>query len=311
VNHTDGDGEQAVIRAILDALPTPRDLVVPPGDDAAVLADGLAVTADALVEGVHWDQRLSPDDVGFKALAVSVSDLAATGAQPDWAILALSLPSPLDMDWVRGFARGMAEAAARWSVRVIGGDTTRSRAGRWVSVTLAGRCVAAPLRRSAGRPGDDIWLTGTPGLAGLGWTSSAPPEAALAALRRPDPPLAFALDLTRGGLARAAMDLSDGLALDLPRLCRASRVGAVIDPSAVPRHPLLGADAAALQLGGGEDYQLLFGASPSDAHAIAALAAHHAICATRVGRLTSAEELRWGDAAWPVGGLFHHFEGAS
>ncbi len=293
------DAESAVIAELIACTPT---LASPegPGDDCACLPEGAVCCVDTLVEGVHWNERLDPSDVGFKALAVNVSDLAAMGAKPDWMLLALSLPSPLDRGWVREFAQGLGEAARRWGVTLRGGDTTRSLGGRFVSVTLAGRCQAAPLTRSGGRVGDALWVTGRLGLAGAGWADDNPSPDALAALRRPNPPLGFALELARRGLATAAIDISDGLATDLPRLCTASGCGATVEPEDVP------GDAYAWT--GGEDYQLLF-ASPSHLTDEVHHAAQQAqTTATRIGVLTEGALVLRG-RPWPVP-LFQHWNEA-
>lgn len=286
---------------------------MPPGDDAAVLADGTAITTDALVEGVHFDHRLDAADVGWKVLAVSVSDLAATGARPAWAVLDLCLPGH-DPDWIEAFARGFGEAAHHWGVTLIGGDTTASPGPRFAAVTLGGPCVAAPLQRGGGRPGDDLWVTGIPGLAGAGWSLPHPPAAALAALRRPEPPLAFALALVTDGLATAGMDLSDGLASDLPRLARASGCGARVDPQAMPPHPALdalpAAEARRCRLAGGDDYELLFTAPPARRDAIVALAGRHGTRVSRIGALLDAPDARPTDGDWPAGSFSHFPEAA-
>lgn len=291
--------EAAIIARIVDATRTaglkPR---LGPGDDAAITRSGEVVTVDALIEGVHWDDRLSPADVGFKALAVSVSDLAAMGARPTWAVLSLSLPAPREA-WVEAFAAGLAEAARRWSVAIVGGDTTSSTGAIALSLTAGGRLVGAPLRRRGGRPGDDVWVTGPIGLAGAGWRLADPPPAALHALRRPDPPVAFALAVARACLASAAMDLSDGLAADLPRLCAASAVGAQIDPRSFPSVPCLGDDALDHQLRGGEDYQLLLTAPPRHRATLRGLATASGVALHRVGRLTAEPPLSLGGAPWP------------
>jgi len=277
-----------------------------PGDDCALVGDE-ALTVDTLVEGVHFDDRLSPEDVGYKAIAVSVSDLAAMGAEPTWALLALSLPRVVDRAWVAAFARGLGAACARWGVALVGGDTTRSPGPRFVSVTLGGRCPH-PVRRSGGRPGDALYVTGVPGLAAAGYTLADPPAAALAALRRPDPPLAFAQEIARLGLAAAMMDLSDGLAADLPRLCRASGTGARVDPAALPDHPDLAAapDRRALTLAGGDDYQLLVASRHDEGLRACALA--HGVRLTRIGHLTDDADVRLTDGDWPAP-PFAHFEG--
>lgn len=286
------------------ALPSPEG----PGDDGAVLPDGQVVTVDALVDGVHWDARLSLEDVGWKAVAVSVSDLAAMGARPAWMVIAVSLPDPAAAGPI---AAGVGAACARWGVALVGGDTTRAPVAV-VTVTMVGRAVAAPLLRSGARPGDALWATGTPGLAGAGWRLADPPTAALAALRRPQPPLEFALGLAAGGLASAAMDLSDGLAADLARLCAASGVGCELDGDAViaalPGVP----DALACALGGGDDYELLFTAPAANDDAIAAIAAATGTVARRIGRITDGAALvRVGGRAAPLAGpTFEHWGAA-
>lgn len=308
---SDDEAEDALIGAVLAA--SPGDLPEPPwlaaGDDAAVLppnATPTAWTVDTLVEGLHWDGRLTPEDVGHKALAVSVSDLAATGARPRWALLSLSLP-PGDAAWVHRFAHGLGEAQRRWAVHLIGGDTTGTAAGgpRTVSLTLGGPVVAEPLRRDGAQVGDTIWVTGALGLAGAGWRLPDPPPAALAALRRPEPPVAFALALAAAGLATAGLDLSDGLARDLPRLARASGVALHVDPALLPGAPALGlppgSDAALLhQTAGGEDYQLLFTAPPSARPALEALAAAHATPLTAIGQARAGEGAHLRGADWPA-----------
>ncbi len=271
-----------------------------------MLADGTTVTVDALVEGVHWNERLAPGDVGWKLLAASVGDLAAMGARPDWALLTLALPAP-DAAWLGAFSTGLAEALAAWDVRLVGGDTVRTSGPRVVSLTLGGRCVGAPVLRSGAVPGDDLWVTGTPGLADAGWRLAHPPEAALAALRRPSPPLAFALHVAAGSLVHAALDLSDGIERDLPRLATASGVGAVVEVGALPSHPdLAGPSAWHHQVSGGEDHGLLFASPASARAALMEAAAAHGVRLTRMGQIEAGAGARLSDRAWP-GTTFRHF----
>lgn len=301
---------------MIDALLRARPPAGPPplldlGDDAAILAPHerpMAWTVDTLVEGRHWDARLSPGDVGFKALAVSVSDLAATGAIAAHALLSLALPSS-DPAWIDGFARGLAEALARWDVRLVGGDTVRTDGPRVVGLTVGGPVLHRAMSRRGARPGDDLWVTGVPGLAGAGWRRPDPPAAALAALRRPDPPVAFALALARTGLARAAMDLSDGLGADVPRLARASGVRLIVDPAALPAHPALADDPFGHAFAGGDDYALLWCAAPADQPRIAALARACGVTATRIGHAAQGAGAALPDGRWPQG--FAHFGEAS
>lgn len=300
------DDEDTLVASLLGQRHPARPAAprIGPGDDAAVLRDGTAVTVDALVEGVHFDARLSPDDVGHKAIAASVSDLAAMGARPAWAVLTLAVPHA-DPAFDDGFARGFSEACTRWGVDLVGGDTVRSPGPRMISVTMGGPVVAEPMTRSGAQPGDVVFATGTLGLAGAGWMLDAPPPEALAALRRPDPPVAFALALARSGVVTAAMDLSDGLAVDLPRLARASGVGAVVRPADLPGHPVLGDTPVPFQVGGGEDYQLLFTVPPDAASLVTALAAGHGVRCTAIGRITDGDQVVLEGMDWPQG--WSHF----
>lgn len=303
----DDDPEQRLIALLSVGSPaTPAG----PGDDAAVLPDGTVVTVDALVEGVHWDARLAPADVGWKAVAVSVSDCAAMGARPAWMVLALSVPGPDDAAWVGAFAIGLHAAATAFGVPLVGGDTTRSPGPRFVSITMGGR-AARPILRSGARPGDDLWMTGWPGLAGAGYALADPPPAALIALRRPQPRVALGVALSEQALATAMMDLSDGLRADLPRLAARSGVGADVNPAALPIHPALRAvpDVLRLQVAAGDDYELLFTARPDDRSRVLALAAELGVPCARIGAITAGLAVRLIGADWPTP-IFAHFSGA-
>lgn len=294
------DREDAVIARLRDALPPTPAGWVGIGDDAAVLPDGTVTTVDTMVEGTHWDHRLDPADVGWKLVAVNVSDLAATGARPRWGLLALTLPEPLDLAWVERFATGLAAAARHWGLPILGGDTTRGPA-RVASLTATGH-AARPVLRSGGRPGDDLWVTGELGRAAEGFLATAPSPAALRWLRRPEPPVAFAVAAAEAGLLAAAMDLSDGLARDLARLCAASGAGAEIDPDALP-----GDGPLPWKTAFGDDYELLFAAPPAARNALLSLAQMHTTRLARVGRLTGGSSPRLlGHDAWPEP-LFGHF----
>lgn len=303
-------GEAYVIRALTSPADDAR-VHVGPGDDAAVLADGTVLTADALVEGVHWDHRHSAEDVGARLVAVNASDVAAMGARPSWALLTLSLPVPLDRAWVDGFARGLQGALRALGIPLLGGDTTRSPLGVHASLTMAGWLVAAPLLRAGAGPDEDIWVSGTLGDAGGGFSLPDPPAPLLDALRRPAPPLDLGPALAEAGLATAAMDLSDGLATDLPRLCRASGVGAVVDPDALPISAALSSaipDPIDLAAGFGDDYTLLFTASPAHAARVRDLGQRLGVRLSRVGRTTRAPAVILQGRPWPAG--WQHFEGA-
>ena len=295
---------------MLAEAPASDDLDIGPGDDAAVWKAGQCWTCDTLVEGVHWDERLAPEDVGFKAVAVSVSDLIAMGARPRWALLSLTLPDPVDERFVTRFAAGFGEAGRRWDVALAGGDTTRGHERIVVTVTMGGTLQAEALTRSGGKAGDQLWVTGTPGLAALGYTADTPGPAALSALRRPEPPLHFALDMAEERLASAAMDLSDGLRSDLRRLCAASGVGARVHVDDLPSHRELEEQDPGLhtRLAGGDDYQLLFTAPPAHAARIEQLGSMHGVTVTRIGVLTESGEPLLHQGEWPDA-PYKHFGG--
>jgi len=270
---------------------------VGPGDDCAVLAGGECVTVDTLVEGVHWNERLSPEDVGWKAVAVSVSDLAAMGADPRWMTLSLSLPS-VGGAWLESFRRGLHAAASHWGVELIGGDTTGGSI-RTVSITMSG-VAKRPVLRSGARAGDQLFLTGWPGLAGAGWFLSAPHDESLRALRRPEPPLRFAVKAAPW--FSSAMDLSDGLAADGPRLAQASRVGLVVDH--VPTHTALADAPEHVRWSTGDDFQLLF-TSRTDPATLILAGAEHGVVVHHIGHCVDGPS-RFLGGDWPDS-AFGHF----
>jgi thiamine-monophosphate kinase len=270
------------------------------GDDAALLAplapgEALAVTVDTLVAGVHFDPAGDPAALGHKLLAVNLSDLAAMGAEPLWATLALTLPTA-DPTWLEAFSGGLAALAAEHGVALVGGDTTRGP----LTLTLqaAGRVPAdRVLRRAGARPGDGIYVTGTLGDAALALRD--PPDldrGERAALRqrleRPTPRVAAGRALR--GLASAAIDISDGLAADLGHVLDASGVGATVTLADLPLTPALARLAAAgdwqLPLAGGDDYELCFTVPAAQEEAVAAAAL--AVAATRIGTVEAAPGLR-------------------
>jgi thiamine-monophosphate kinase len=281
--------EDELIAAISRLLSGPQPgVVVGIGDDAAVLepTGGQPVlTTDLLVEGVHFERgTISARDLGAKAITVNVSDVAAMGASPRAALASVALTPDVDASWVMELYGGMRDACSEYALSLVGGDTNRAEL-LIVSVAVAGE--VAPGRavgRDGARPGDVVVVTGSLGAAAGGLALSRASAATTAdALSRPwGRPLLDALErpvarvgegqvLARCG-ATAMMDLSDGLAKDLSRLCGASGVGARVELSAVPVSPALreGAsslevDALALALGGGEDYELVATLEPGDA----------------------------------------------
>ncbi len=256
------------------ARATPQ-AVLGPGDDCALLAPSpgmeLAVTTDMLVSGTHFYAETDPWQLGWKTLAVNVSDLAAMGALPRWALLAGSLPAA-DDKWIAAFAEGFFACAQRYGVDLVGGDTTRGPL--CLCVTAIGEVpVGEALRRDRARPGDDIWVSGRPGMAALGLAhlqrrtmlTGELAETCINLLQQPLPRVELGLALRQRGLAQAAIDVSDGLLADLRHIVERSAVDAEVFVAQLPGLPE-GADALLArqcQVAGGDDYELVF-TSPAD-----------------------------------------------
>lgn len=246
------------------------------GDDAALLSvppgQDLVACVDTLVAGRHFPPDSHADDIGWRSLAVNLSDLAAMGATPAWATLALTLPE-FDEEWLEGFAAGFAALADQHGVALVGGDTTRGPLT--ISVSLMGLVPAGTaLRRSGARPGDLIYVTGWPGDAAAGLAllqgrlqgQGADRGALERKFRRPEPRVAFGSRLR--GIASSCVDVSDGLAADLGRLVARSGAGAVVRAAELPLsralYALAGeARAREFALGGGDDYELLYTVPPA------------------------------------------------
>jgi thiamine-monophosphate kinase len=288
------------------------DVALGIGDDAALLdvptGRQLVACTDTLVAGVHFPEGAVPEDIGWKSLAVNLSDLAAMGAEPAWALLALTLPHA-DAPFVDGFARGFAELAHKHDVALIGGDTTQGPLS--VTVTTLGFVPAGEaLTRGGARLGDGVFVTGTLGDAagalhmlrepGLGTGGTGKNEAALRArLGRPEPRVAAGLALR--GIASTCIDVSDGLLADLGHVCAASGVGAEIEADALPVLPALAASFDAktcrdLALAGGDDYELCFTAHSALEKEIVEALARAGCRATRIGRIVMGSGVRALDA---------------
>ncbi|RME24276.1 MAG: thiamine-phosphate kinase, partial [Deltaproteobacteria bacterium] len=305
--------EQRIIELVLQhgppqgRHPLPDHPAALPGDDAALFAPQRVVTTDLMVEGVHWDSRSTEGDVGYKLAAVNASDIAAMGCRPTWAVLTLSLPRPVAAAWVEGFARGLGEGLGAFGARLIGGDTTASPGPVFAGLTMAGE-GSAVVGRDGARPGDRVWVTGTLGDAAAGFFDGDP--AGLAWLRRPRPPVELGAALADMGLVHAMMDLSDGLARDLARLCARSEVGAVVDPSLLPASPAVAALPAARrlqrQVAFGEDYQLLFTAPPAAERAIRRLGSVLDVAVSIIGEVRAEPAVCLQGAEWPEP-MFDHF----
>jgi thiamine-monophosphate kinase len=313
----------ARIRArALEAGAARPDVVLGIGDDAAVLqvpADCLLVVAtDTLNDGVHFPVDTAPADLGWKALAVNLSDLAAMGAQPAWCTLSLSIHEA-DEAWVDAFLDGFLGIAAAHGVALVGGDTTRGPLS--VSVTVHGFAdFGHALRRSGALVDDDLWVSGTLGDAAAAlsqWRAGGATEPALRRrLDRPDPRVATGRALAR--IAHACIDVSDGLLADVGHLCTASAVGARIDIDALPASETLRAmftdeTRRVLQAAGGDDYELCFAAAPSWRDAIDAIAIDTGVPLTRIGRIVAGSEVLSvgsdGNTWQPPRRGFDHFSG--
>jgi thiamine-monophosphate kinase len=306
-----------LIELIRQRTAQPRDDVrLGIGDDAAVVAvppgQELAVAIDTLVEGVHFPRGTAAADIGWKALAVNLSDLAAMGASPAWALLSLTLPYA-DRVFVEGFVEGFAQLAQSHRLALVGGDTTRGPLA--ISVAVHGFVPPGKaLTRAGARIGDAVLVTGTLGDAAAGLQVSQQSarhddgqnslrEFLIGRLNRPTPRLAAGIALR--DQAHACVDISDGLLADLGHICAASGVGAEIDAALLPRSSaLLGLydDGAALQfaLSGGDDYELCFCVPASRLAQVQADLARLGGGATRIGRIVAGEgvRVRGHDGAW-------------
>ncbi|MGO8762445.1 MAG: thiamine-phosphate kinase [Desulfobaccales bacterium] len=270
--------------------PAPAGVILGIGDDCAAIEipgpDYLLWTVDTLVEGVHFDlASISLSQLGWKSLTVNLSDIAAMGGEPRYALLSLGWPPARDRGGAREFAAGLAQAAREYGVAVIGGDTVASPGGLIITVTLTGRVPTSQMLRRAGAGiGDLIFVTGPLGEAAAGLEILRrklflPPglkEALTEAQLRPRPHLRAGRLLAEAGLATALIDTSDGVATDLYHICQASGTGAKIPAATVPvssrvtaAAPHLGRDPLDLALTGGEDYLLLFTCSPAQAARLA------------------------------------------
>ncbi|MCC2602137.1 thiamine-phosphate kinase [Sphingopyxis yananensis] len=270
-------------------------------DDAAVLGD-LVMTHDMIVEGVHYLPDDSPQDIAWKLIGVNLSDLAAKGAKPVGVLMGYSLG---DAAWDRAFADGLADALAAYDVPLLGGDTVRMLAGapRALGLTALGRAPAggAPLR-STMQAGDDLWVSGTIGDAGLGLALRLgqiqldDAEDAYAAYARPVPRLA--LGQAAAPFVSAMMDVSDGLLIDTLRMAQASGLAVTLQLDAVPLSSSFvrahgdGPDACLTAATAGEDFELLFSARADMAPQILSLADHVGVDVVRVGQVSIGDGLQ-------------------
>lgn len=270
------------------------------GDDAALLhvkrGHQLAISTDMLVTGTHFFANAAPYAIGWKSLAVNVSDMAAMGALPKWTMLALALPE-INHAWLSEFSRGFFACADAFEVDLIGGDTTRGPLN--VSVTIMGLCEKNhALKRSGAKPEDDVWVSGFLGCAALGLAhlqkkmvlEEKLQEPALKALHTPAPRVALGLALKN--IAHSCIDISDGLLADLGHILKASQLDAHLKLETIPVLPTLQTrmQEPIIQqaiLAGGEDYELCFTAPKNQRAAIASLSQELCIPLTLIGKTTA------------------------
>lgn len=320
-------GEFGLIARLTRGLETRPDVVLGVGDDAALLDVGpdmlLVATCDAQVEGRHFLSSIAtPQEIGHKALAVNASDIAAMGAEPLWALISLLLPADMSLDKLDGIYDGIRTLGKRLGIAIVGGNVSGTNGPLTLDMTLLGRVVRDHARRrSGGRPGDLLVVTGTLGAAAAGLLAYATArdamphepvaqdvlEQARIALVAPMPRIAEGHALAATGVVNAMLDVSDGLTADLRHICSASGVGAVIDAEALPIDMAASAIAAAygrdsldLALSGGEEYELLFSVPPTGLDI--ALDAVRSVggSASVIGSLTEARDgmrLRLGDGS--------------
>jgi thiamine-monophosphate kinase len=279
------------------------------GDDCALLRPragiDLAISTDMLVEGTHFLHGTDPWKLGWKCLAVNLSDLAAMAAEPLSFTLSLALPDAR-AGWLRAFSAGLYTCADRYHCELIGGDTTHGPLA--VSIAIIGEVPEGlAVRRSGAKRGDDIWVSGQLGAAALGLRAlrgsvhldETTERSARLALEEPVPRVELGVALRE--LASAMLDLSDGLAGDLAHIARASEVAAHIDMERIPAFPGLARQSPetrlACVLSGGDDYELCFTAAPAKADAIQAAARRCDVAVTRVGRIDAGEGLCFEDGA--------------
>jgi thiamine-monophosphate kinase len=276
------------------------DAVLGVGDDCALLAPTpgmqLAVSSDMLLEGRHFSPQDSPAGIGHKSLAVNLSDLAAMGATPRWATLAIALPEENDA-WLTAFARGFFRMADLHSIELIGGDTTRGPLT--LSITVMGEIPPGQaLRRDGAQADDDIWVSGVIGSAALAlayrqgrlFMEQIDAAKVLPALYLPTPRVTLGIALR--GLAHSAIDVSDGLLADLGHILERSGVGARLEFGALPTLPVVQSYlhetvARDCVLAGGDDYELCFTAPAGRRDAIHAAAAGANVTVTRIGQITA------------------------
>jgi thiamine-monophosphate kinase len=313
-SHNELSGEERLIARYFRPLATTPD-ALGLDDDAAVLTPpagcDLVLTTDGVIAGVHFLPTDPPQSIARKALRMNLSDLAAKGAKPVGFLLAIALPTPTPESWIAGFAEGLGQDISQYGCPLLGGDTDHTPGLLSISITAFGVVPhGAMVRRATAKPGDVIAVSGTIGDAALGvllhrevdlakrWRlSSAAQDHLRQRYLLPQPRNALADALRQH--ASAAMDVSDGLAGDLAKLCRASAVAAEVDVDAVPlsdaARAALAADAKLIEriLGGGDDYELVLTLPAAKFDAFRAAAENTGVAVTKIGQVMSGQGVRF------------------
>jgi thiamine-monophosphate kinase len=298
-------GEFGLIQRIRRAIPAGRGVRIGIGDDAAWVdhpAGSSLVTADLLIENIHFNLKwITLYELGYKSLAVNLSDIAAMGGTPAYAILSVGIPNNFDSNKIDEFYRGVRALARKSQVAIVGGDTSIASL-LIVSVCAIGHPPRRPIRRSGAKVGDDIYVTGTLGDAALGLKVLQDGQRPfkrqmfsklVARHHRPTPRISAGALLAKEGLATAMIDVSDGLMQDLGHVCRASVTGAVIFNDGLPLSPayraVAGKDGTIHALSGGDDYELLFCARRKNRLRIEKLPSRLQLRITRIGTCVAAD----------------------
>jgi thiamine-monophosphate kinase len=325
--------ERDLIARVRSRLPPPPPwLVVGIGDDAAVIEpernrlDVLSV--DAMVDQVHFDRRFTPPDaIGYRALAVNVSDLAAMGASPRFALLSMALPPALPIDDFDAIVTGFVRGASRYRLQVVGGNLTRTPGPLVIDVTAAGSVKRrVMLTRAGARPGDEVYVSGSLAAAAAGLqalqagAACQPDDPCISRYLYPEPRLRLTTLLARNRAATACMDLSDGLADGLAQIAETSGVGMLIDAAALPIEPAarrwfesVGKNPLDETLRAGDDYEVLFTARPRHRGRLRPLLRDGSVAITRIGTCTAdggvvlRRTMEGGTADTPIPAGFSHF----
>ena len=295
-----------------------RAVLVGPGDDAAVLRGGLAVSTDLMVEGVHFRfDWVTPTEAGFRAGAAALSDMAAMGAAPEALLVSMALPAD-DPALGEALQRGVRAAGDRVGAVIVGGDVSRAAGAVVLDVVVVGRARDGVVRRSGAKPGDDLWVSGVVGGAAAAvaaWSQGGKPApAARARFAAPPDRTGLGRSLAADALSSAMIDVSDGLVLDARRLATASGVAIRIRRDRVPVDPAAGGDLNQA-LEGGEDYELMFTAHPKGKERILALGRELSVQLTRIGTVGKGADVALEDSEGhqvrPDRGGYDHFAGPS